>query len=127
MSRLLVFIVGRRTYLCVVGGLITLGLYTLEYISENQANLLYGVLGFSGLAALRAAVENIKKEMITAIEPAVAAAVEPVVVAALETKEAVESAAVVAEIRAETAEEIAAKTVKLQEETKEILTQPKSK
>lgn len=126
VHRLLAFIIGYRTYICVLGGLATLGLHTMGYLSEGQATLLYGAFGFSGVAALRAAVENVKKDMITAIEPAVAAAVAPAVVAAVETKEAVESAAIVAEIRAETAEETAAKAVKLQEETKEILTQPKS-
>lgn len=47
---------GKRTYICAVLGGLVVALRILELIDGPTAEALLGLLGFGGLAALRAAV-----------------------------------------------------------------------
>ena len=48
---------GRKTYIAAtLGGVSTIA-YLLGYITPEQLNVLIGLLGFSGMAAIRAAIK----------------------------------------------------------------------
>jgi len=51
-----VSLTGKRTYICAVLGGLVVALRILELIDGPTAEALLGLLGFGGLAALRAAV-----------------------------------------------------------------------
>lgn len=48
---------GYKTYLCALGVAVIAVAVNLGWITTDTANLLFGLIGASGLAALRAAVK----------------------------------------------------------------------
>jgi len=58
MNNILAFLKGKKTYIAVAAGILTLLAAKLGYISSDTAQTLFVFEGFSGLAALRAAVAN---------------------------------------------------------------------
>jgi putative alpha-1,2-mannosidase len=58
MNNILAFLKGKKTYITVAAGILTLIALKLGYVSADTAQTLFVFEGFSGLAALRAAVAN---------------------------------------------------------------------
>ena len=50
------FLSGKKTYIFAALGAITVGAYFLGFIDVTAANILLGLFGFGGMAALRAGV-----------------------------------------------------------------------
>jgi len=51
---------GKKTYLVAAAGAVVTGLYFAGIIDAKLAEILLGFLGFTGLATLRAGVDNSK-------------------------------------------------------------------
>jgi len=49
------FLQGKKTYICAVLAACVVGAYFLSFIDLGTANMLLALLGFGGLASLRAA------------------------------------------------------------------------
>lgn len=47
---------GYKTYLCVGLGLLVIGAHAAGFLTDDQSKMFIELLGFSGIAALRAAV-----------------------------------------------------------------------
>ena len=45
---------GYKTYICVSGAIVTVGLQVFELVDLDTANTLYAIFGFGAVAALRA-------------------------------------------------------------------------
>ena len=51
---------GYKTYLIAALGVVVAGLSATGYITEGQANLIYGILGSLGLATLRHGIKKVE-------------------------------------------------------------------
>lgn len=58
MANVLEFLRGKKTYLMVAGALVVAGLHMLGVIEEGATTTALAVLGFGGLATLRAGIVN---------------------------------------------------------------------
>lgn len=55
MTKILTFLKGKRTYICAIAGAIVVFLQFINIIDSHVATTLLALLGFGGMAALRAA------------------------------------------------------------------------
>lgn len=58
MQPVLTFLRGKKTYILVAGALVVAGLDMGGLVSDSSANMALSVLGFGGLATLRAGITN---------------------------------------------------------------------
>lgn len=49
---------GYRTYLCVAAAVVVSGLNAMGFVSDEMRNMLLGVCGFGGMAAIRSAISK---------------------------------------------------------------------
>ena len=69
MNNILAFLQGKKTYIMVAAGLLTLIAMKLGYITSNTADTLFLFEGFGSIAALRAAVTNEVNNAFDQLEP----------------------------------------------------------
>lgn len=61
MKRLLDWLDGKKTYITAGAGMLVFGAWSLGLIDDETAKTLLGLLGFGGLAFLRAGVAKVEK------------------------------------------------------------------
>ena len=58
MNKIIEFLVGKKTFIVVIAGLVVLGLKLLGFLDSALADTILIFLGFSGLTTLRLAISG---------------------------------------------------------------------
>ena len=58
MNKIIEFLVGKKTFIVVIAGLVVLGLKLLGFLDSTTADTILIFLGFSGLTTLRLAISG---------------------------------------------------------------------
>lgn len=58
MDKIIEFLKGKKTYIIVIVGVLVNGVYAMGYISAEMLPIVNTILGFLGLAAVRAGVSK---------------------------------------------------------------------
>ena len=57
MQKIITYLKGKKSYIIAAGGAVVIGLYLAGVLDLTTTNILLGLLGFGGIAALRAGMK----------------------------------------------------------------------